>query len=417
MIGELTDEFTHSFPNVKSINSRGKGLNWKIYVRIIDERDKFVPIQQKWYSGAIMSSNLFGWYKVDSFIDGSTAKSSSATIVKSGKNIGKKNETNVFQQALKDALSKYNLQKKKSESHTGEETLIPPMLAKIYKPQPPNTALFVQRKYDGIRSLSIFVDGKVVIYSRNRTIYTSPYIEPIKKALLDIFTKIPTICVDGEIFNKDLELQTISGLVRTTEENKELYGDAKLYYKIYDVFDSTNGKVGPETFSERLLTLDYIKKLIKDDQIHVVDTYPVSSDKEVQDLYRDFREQKYEGAIVRLDCAYVPSYNSHHSDCLLKIKPLFDAEFPLVGYTIAEKGKLAGGVVLVCAVGEELFNVNPAATIEYRKELATRFKRDFDKLYKGRLLIVEYEALSKKGVPLRARSHLLLRDGDKIEKI
>lgn len=426
--GKLTDEYTHTFPTVISVSSHEKKLYWTIYVKLM-QYNKFIPIKQEWYKpGTIMPDNIVGWYKVDSRIGDGIIKSSKDTIVKSGKNIGKKNETNVLQQALKDAQSKYKLQMKKStppSSSTSSSTsdsigggaLIPPMLAKIYSKHPPSFQagpVFVQRKYDGIRSLSIFVKDEVIIYSRQRNIYESPYIEPIKEALKAVFKLQPQLYIDGEIFNKDLPLQVISGMVRTTELNSKYNGN-KLYYKIYDVFSNLEDK-----FSMRLLMLDYIKTVIpqSDSVIHIVDTYPVSSDLEVQKLYKEFREQKYEGAIVRLDAPYVPSYNSYHCENLLKIKPLFDAEFTLVGYELGIKGKAAGAIIMICETDEgNQFNVNPAMGIEERIKLGKFFKQSFAK-YEGRKLIVEYEDISKKGIPLRARTNMLIRtDDDIIEKI
>jgi hypothetical protein len=55
-----------------------------------------------------LPDDLRGWIKVDSRIEGGKIKKSDATIVKSGKNIGKASATNVFCQSLRDALGLHN---------------------------------------------------------------------------------------------------------------------------------------------------------------------------------------------------------------------------------------------------------------------------------------------------------------------
>jgi hypothetical protein len=143
---------------------------------------------------------------------------------------------------------------------------------------------------------------------------------------------------------------------------------------------------------------------------------------EVEALTKRFLAEGYEGAIARKDGAgYRYSYSGYHSSGLLKIKPLFDSEFAVVGFTQGTSGKDVGALVWVCEVPEEgapdpadrAFNVVPK-NMTYADRYAlfrclgargpdgrTRFERTL----KGLPLTVEYPELSAKtGKPVQAKA-------------
>jgi ATP-dependent DNA ligase len=145
---------------------------------------------------------------------------------------------------------------------------------------------------------------------------------------------------------------------------------------------------------------------------------------EAEGLAKQFIKEGFEGAILRKDNAgYEYGYSNHHSSNLIKIKPKFDSEFPVVGYTQGTKGKDVGAVIWECSVPKPLnakddrFTVVPRGmTQDDRKKIfrclgqkvindegktVTRFERDV----KGLPLTVEYAGLSTKtGKPLQAKA-------------
>jgi len=135
---------------------------------------------------------------------------------------------------------------------------------------------------------------------------------------------------------------------------------------------------------------------------------------EVDAFAKKCLKEGYEGAIARKDMAgYRYGYNNYHSDNLVKIKPKFDSEYPLVGFTQGTRGKDVGAIIWECEVPEPLdpkdkrFTVVPNMPLEDRKRLyeclseivegqdgktITRFERDL----KGKPITIEYASLSAK---------------------
>ncbi len=154
-----------------------------------------------------------------------------------------------------------------------------------------------------------------------------------------------------------------------------------------------------------------------------VETFRVTSIAEVNALYNRFLAELYEGGMLRIDAPYQPSINEYHSKYLLKIKPTFDTELEVSGYTAEGKGKSAGCLMIICRVYAdnnggmgELFTdipVTPSLPIPDRIALATKMatiesngQTHFDNQWKGRKIIIYYDELSKDNIPQRARTSL-----------
>lgn len=434
------DNKTYVFPQIISNNARGKSTFWKIYVRLIKE-DKFIPIKTEYFNNEPID-NVIGYIKTESHIgqDGKI-KEVSPTYIKEGKNLFKKNKTNVFTQALRDALSKYNKQKLKKEETINDNTdidnnneakisqniLYPPMLAKkkIDLKKSIKYPAYVQRKLDGVRCVMFLQDEKIIAYSRNKKIYEGfDYIKDEIKQLSIIIQKqknIKTIYWDGEIYKHGVALQTISGQARKNIKNNQNINQDKYEYHIYDIFDPNQPNL---VFKDRLNIINYIDKN-KDNfpefkYIKFEETYLVSSDDEVNILYDKFLKEQYEGAMLRLNEPYTYSYNGYKSSVLLKLKPDEDAEFVIYDYTAGTAGIAAGALmfILVTPAGKK-FTINMAGVSwDYLKDLykkmnviETNGKTHFENHYKGKQLTIKFDAYSSDGVPVRARTHgIIIRD-------
>jgi ATP-dependent DNA ligase len=118
-----------------------------------------------------------------------------------------------------------------------------------------------------------------------------------------------------------------------------------------------------------------------------------------------------------IESTYVFSEKSHHSKNLLKMKPRFDAEYELVDWFMAEKGKAAGLLMLVCETTDgKLFNVTPSLTELERQEWTEKFAvveanklTMFENVWKGSMITVFYDDLSEDGIPLRASTKMKTR--------
>ena len=149
------------------------------------------------------------------------------TYITKGKNIGKKNETTIFIQAILEARSKYN---KIVKSKISRQDRFKPVLVHPYelKKLPRDIKkhirypVAVQRKLDGGRVIMYLDDklDKVNIYSRSGDDICCN--EHIKKELYPLFKKIynkyPHVYLDGEIYKHGLSLQVISGLMRRSKK-------------------------------------------------------------------------------------------------------------------------------------------------------------------------------------------------------
>lgn len=402
------------FPPVETVNVRGKSQFWKISVHIVINGAKSPILPEYFNSKPIAGAQAI--ITVEAGQEGGKVRDAVPTVVSAGKNLGRSSQTNVWTQALRDALGLYNKQVKKSSGAAPggcNITLYPPMLAQPLKDQkhPPPFPVFVQRKYNGVRTVAALDDcdgaSQVVMYSRRRNLY--PGLEYLKQELLQIMQS--GVYLDGELYSHGVNLQDISGDAR--REGSEVKHD----YLIYDCFLPAQPAL---TFSQRQEILQGLFDGKNAIYAKLAETFRADTMEEAEALYKGFLAEKYEGAMLRTDTPYVYSYNERHVKSLLKMKPTEDAEFEIVGWETGRKGKAAAAVMIICRTKSGIeFPVTPAATLEAREALARKMGETepnghthFENHWKGRPLIVYFDEMSKDGVPQRARTSLEIRTWD-----
>ena len=209
------------------------------------------------------------------------------------KNVGKKNETKIHEQAILEAKSIID-HKLKSENYVLDianvDTIAfqPPMLAKEYESYNKNME-FIQPKLDGVRC-NIF-NGKA-ISRRNKPFYSVNHI------IAEL--NIPDgIHLDGELYNHSLknDFNKIVSLVKKEriddDQLKEI--ESLVEYHIYDMWDDNNPHL---TFSKRN---EIINRLFSGlNHVKIVPTFKINSEEELEQHRIQFIEQGYEGAILRL---------------------------------------------------------------------------------------------------------------------
>jgi hypothetical protein len=469
--GKLSDDRKQwDFPPIESTNSHGKKMFWRIYVRCITEAalvgktaktvDEFSIIDDSYFDSKPLEG-IFGWTSVDSGIEGGKIKDNVPTITRNGKNAGKVSATNAWTQALRDAYGIYNKQLRKSNNNgntvnnnntvnAGAKkqaiTLYPPMLAQVLKAQkvqPRITAdspAYVQRKYNGVRTVATLDKNSVILYSRRKNVY--PGFGYLKEELLPILRAYwesgRKLYLDGEIYKHGEPLQNISGNARREDQTE------KYEYMIYDCFVADEPGL---KYSERRAILDEIFGEFDTTYAQNVETFVATSMDEVNQYYAIFLEEEYEGAMIRLDETYHFSYNERHSKVLLKMKPTLDEEYEIVGWETGTKGKAAEAIMMICVVrgqtdntvngntvngntvngntitdttvNDKKFPVTPAMEIPDRIALAKKMsvvepngKTHFENHWLGKKLIVYFDEKSKDNVPQRARTKMELRTWD-----
>ncbi len=400
--GKFNDEKTEFvFKNITYKGISGAKRNWTIVIKLIYQND-YVSIDEKMLTTPVMKMND---YKTEITIissqDGGKIRDVVPTYILSGKNIGKKNETNVVTQAFRDALGLYNKQKKKSMEIN--DIMPPPMLLKSNNDEVITDEMFklgitLQKKHNGVRLVSFINGEKINYYSRSGTLYSD---QPLITKELESVMK-EGIYFDGELYKHGKSLNWISGQAR-----KDV-NDNDLEYHIFDLFMLNDAT--PYIKRKELLQKIFNGKEFK--FVKLVECYDVHSNDEIKEYVEKFIKDGYEGAVARKNWeTYEYSYNNYHSSHILKIKLKFDAEFEIIGFLQGIKGKDVGAVIWICKTDKgEVFNVVPNMTYEMRYKTFTCLNKNdnFNKYIKGKMLTVEYSELSSKtGIPLQPKGVII----------
>lgn len=423
------------FPVIRYTNERKDLLEWCIEIKL-KKGDKYVAIDEKMLEPLYKLSETYtAEIMVYSQQVGGKVRKTVPTIVEIGKNIGKKNETNILTQAFRDALSLYNKQLKKTNNGCDEKP--PPMLIQWINDS--KSAILIdsdlinitiQKKYNGVRYVTFMdINNNIVQYSRTGSDYhpneyleneltkmlsNTPVFEIGKYGImtqeeLDTY-KYAKVYLDGELYMHGKSLSYISGQARK-ENNKE-----ELQYYIFDVFF-------PYAISEKYNMASKHRQEFLSDLFHKnkytylkqVQNYKVKTLTELNELVNLFIKEGYEGAVARKDDKeYKYSFNNYHSSNVLKIKPVYSDEFIVIGYTEGKKGKDVGKIIWLCKVNkiidpeDAIFTVVPNMSLFDREKLYNCISSNpklFDLYIKNKPLTLEYSELSQKtGKPLQAKA-------------
>lgn len=392
------------------------------------------------------------------------------TYVERGKNLGKANATTPATQALREAWGLYRARLRASAASAAVAAAAPseapgrpgagpctppPMLLKkeggsrdaTLGPADFAEGLTVQRKLNGVR-LVAFLERpleSVRLYSRTAAEY--PGLAALRDELLGVLAEAPPVpddllgggpggltvaekrdlyapapvYLDGELYLHGRGLSWISGQARKSGD------EGLLQFHVFDCFFPQAKAAGEDLASARRQA--YLDLLFAgrpaEALVRRVENARARDRAELVALERRFLGEGYEGAVARKDGAgYVYGLGGYHAAAALKLKPLADAEFPVVGYGQGRRGKDLGALIWECAapaggrftvvpksmtyaqryhayacLGREVPN---AATEVARGGAAwvSRFERDFA----GLPLTVEFAERSSTGKPTQAKA-------------
>jgi ATP-dependent DNA ligase len=287
-----------------------------------------------------------------------------ASYVCAPKNVGRANSTTAQEQARLEAISKWKKQLKKkyfmSEDDAQGTLNLKPMLAKDFKKaKRVKFPADVQPKLDGVRCITYWQDGKLIMQSRGG----DPYIVPHIHAQLEDALKNHDLVLDGELYvHENISLQTITSWVKRLQPDT-----ARLHYVLYDITDQRGQLDEWDRRREKLKLWFEQSQNDLDECVELLETHEVSSADEVKRWHDDFVQRGYEGAIVRVrDERYRFGYRSSG---LLKFKQFQDAEFTIVGFTTG-KGKFSEYPIFRCVTsGGKEFDVMPTGTDAERRQM------------------------------------------------
>ena len=315
--------------------------------------------------------------------------------VKTGKNIGKANETTVQEQAIFDATSKWN--KKKDSNYTENETGVPsademsllPMLAKKFKDMKHKITYpcLVQPKLDGLRGFAQ-VNGDVKITSRKFKPYDA--VSHLHTELKELFGEL-NVPVDGEIYLHGLTLEEIN---RRAKKYREGITE-EMEFWVFDIADTTKTNIERNEILDRIKTR--AKNMgVKHSNIVFVPTAIANCEEDVYKLHDEYVKEGYEGAIIRNKKGMY--LMEKRSSDLQKYKEFEDDEFKVLGIFSGE-GREAGAIIYTCEVknpkSQKTFDIRPRGSIEMRIEAMKKG----EKFYIGKELTVRYQGLTELNVP------------------
>jgi ATP-dependent DNA ligase len=321
-------------------------------------------------------------------------------VISEGKNIGKKNETSPESQAEAEALAKWEKQVKKGYTQdleaakAGEvdeqyiEGGIVTMLAHKFSEHGHKLKfpVYVSPKLDGLRCVAIIKSGKATLWTRNRKPITGvPHIAAAIAEALPSDGSWGDFVLDGELYNHDYrnKFEEIVSFVRN-ETPKE--GHEVVEFHVFDM-------VGTTSYTDRLKVFrDLIASKRFKSSIVCVEQEIANDSDEMLELYKKFRDDGYEGAMVRNPNT---PYEHKRSYGLLKMKEFLDDEFVITGAELG-RGKLSDAVAaFVCQTAEgKIFR----AKMEGSYDVLREFAKD-DSMWKGKKLTVCYQNLTDDGIP------------------
>ncbi len=318
------------------------------------------------------------------------------TEIKSGKNIGKKNETSKFEQAQLEMKSLIKKQKDtgyvEDKSQLDNKISILPMLAHKYNGKV-SKSFYVQPKLDGVRMLVGRMNGELVVMSRTgKPIHNMDHItDEIGSYLKE------GQFVDGENYNPNLTFEEITSLCRTSLKKSEKKFDEIKFY-IFDFFEIDDLK---KSFEKRFQVLKSFQKVVTKN-IFIVETKILSDKNNIQKCHDEYIQKGYEGIMIRdPESAYALGTRSKG---LMKYKT-FQTEEYMIMDAEAARGRDVNTVVWICETPSgDSFKVRPKGSLEQR-EFWLKNKLKFI----GKFLTVQYQNLTDGGIP-RFPVGLAIRD-------
>lgn len=341
-------------------------------------------------------------------------------VITEGKNIGKSNETTIWDQAISEAESKWN--KKSDEGYnttkvSKADASFLPQLAYEYndrissvframkKAKAKSVTIDIQPKLDGVRAFVREVNKKPQMFTRKGK-NVSTVIPHILKQLSKLE---PGLVADGEVYSIEGNIQAIAGAMNKKEYDADRHAD--LIFVIFDAYvEAEPGLSFPERLNRIRKYADGVNVIMIDQYdfaMGVCQRHTVSSEGQLTPLvlraHRDAVDQGFEGVMVRSTAS--PYVVQKRDISLLKFKQFFDEEYKIVDIITPKTGRDKGTAIYVCETQDkQQFNCSPFGTVEERKLIYETRDQHI-----GKMLSVQYQDLTDDGKP-RFPKGIAIRD-------
>jgi hypothetical protein len=459
-------------PKLWSVDKAGKYHWWQIKIGItfvdddadpVSNEEDRIPVDQDEIERGDLDEDAIGVFWTEFAQDGGKVQDPSPTYIYEGKNIGRKNYTTPFTQAILEARKQYNLRIRRGNTpvrehliKAGEFPSIDELISMTHRGDTPwrvfPMALHdveksnnwrhvqypcdIQPKYDGTRFIVVQhselptqeinalpnVTEELPIDGYSRGLETYDGQEHILSEAMELLKDHPGLYLDGEIYKEGFSLQDISGTSRRQADSKRGAPELTLDYMIFDCFYTDKPDM---TWSERRELLESLFATSETwTHLQMAPNTEVENREELNAIYRSYLDEGLEGAVIRnKDAPYeVGLSKEQRSYKVLKYKPRFDDEWPVIGYESGAKGKAVGAVVWRLAENDKgvraRLKLKPGDTLPDLSErltftsdmnlpFATRYAiysyledtGDFEEKFYGKLMTVSYSILSNDKKP------------------
>jgi len=315
------------------------------------------------------------------------------------KNLGKANETSEEVQCILEVATNYKKKlaqgnyKETLDDNISEDNYFRPMLAKKYlidcvvtQSDYYSNIVFSQPKIDGLRCIV----NKEGMWSREgKPIISAPHISETLQPLFDIN---PEFVFDGELYSDKLSdnFNEIISIAKKSKPTPVDFDKSKKYlqYWVYDFptivgsfekrFESLENLIKENLYKTNNLAQKYIK---------IVETTKVQNKESLDELFRDYVEQGYEGQMIRFSSV---NYENKRSKQLLKRKDFVDDEFIITDITegVGNRSGMAGRVFCKDSRGK-IFKANMRGNRDSYRELLLNKTE-----YIGTLVTIRYQELT-----------------------
>jgi DNA ligase 1 len=337
--------------------------------------------------------------------------------ISEGKNIGKANETDYFQQAHSELQSKvdqkirkgyvYDLKEVKSSATLGSG-IRAPMLAQKYHPTGAQKGsktlkqmkiegqrIIVQPKLDGNRCVIHVKDGEAVMSTRKG----DKMLVQLNHILVDLINNFSfnqneykELELDGELYCDPsiMSFNTLNGLLKKQTPDLIQFGlQQQIKLHLYDVMLD----VGYEKRKE-------IIKPFASNNVEIVESVEIiATDENIQKQLDIWLGMGYEGLMIRV---LGKGYENKRSWQLVKCKIFEDREFKLIGFEEDVRGGFAGNFILelpkslLIELGKPLVDKEGKPIVSFKAgasgqtEADRRYMWKYPEEFIGKMATVEY---------------------------
>ena len=344
-------------------------------------------------------------------------------FINNGKNIGKKNETTIQEQAELELSYLYQKQLDQGYVFDIERYVEPvrPMLAHKYNDKkhlliwnslkennkPIHDNVFASRKLNGIRCF-IFVKNNEVTLFESRSGKSFKFFSHIANEINDFNFPNKNYILDGELFNKDIPFEILCSLINSDEYvsieyNGNIYTTDMVQFHCYDCIFENNLE---ENYYYRFIDNNWLN--IEYSYFKKVDNILITSEEQMYETTKRWMDEGYEGLMLR--CAWMSYEFGRRSVSLLKVKLFESEEFQIKDIYLAENDNTKVMFILYNHHNNlEPYNIFDCS-IKGNKEFNMEYYNNKQK-YIGKWATVPYQALSSYNVPLFAQIEII-RDGE-----